>query len=259
MRELVTKIIALQQLLHVEKHAIEKIKYSLNKNVTGTFSKDMIGDILWERTSNAVRHILIYATPGDIWHAIGNVTLTLVSCAENDAMKNGKTVSDMLDIVCLSVMNNHEKIFDAINKLYYQITINPKMNASAIVQSLFIFTPPFLKRLRIMNPRFRLFYFLKIHEIISILNEDENNLANQFFQSLNEVGDLHTYKNMFLPNITLRYIDSLEKFTMFSNIPNDVMKLIIEYCHLSIHNSDDLNYISKFITQGFKIHQEFQE
>jgi hypothetical protein len=88
-----------------------------------------------------------------------------------------------------------------------------------------------------------------VHEIISLLDSianvaniittEKNILLNNFYSLLKKVGDFEVYNNLFVSDINL---DKLTE-TFETNIPVDVIKIVVDYCQLSIYNSQDCHVI----------------
>jgi hypothetical protein len=213
----------------------------------------------------------VYDAAGEVAGAIiryeaRNVAKSAVRSSIRDAAKNRTTNEDIVQAVCLSTMNSYAKILEAIDNLGSVIKPKEEMNPMKAARLLITFDDDQLKKLMLMNRRFRLFYFFKVHEIIfsllpllpllplDIVNDDDRNmLPSEFNQLLKRTGDFDVYNNFFVSDITS---DELDKLTnIFRNdFPHDLTKLIVDYCHLSIYNKFDLNFIlDKIILSSFSL------
>jgi hypothetical protein len=241
MRQFVVKVLALENSLYVAKS-------------TANVTPDVIGYTVANTALNAA----FDATSRATWSAIGNIAVNAVENLANNVTKGatgGRMVKNIDDIVCSSVMNDYNKIFTAIDNLGSAIQPKEGMNPINVTRRLIKFDDMELERLSLMNRRFRFFYFLKVHEIISStpLGDDNSNvekdlLLNEFNHLLKKLGDLDEYNQLFESDIT---VDRLEESTTIhgnnflgkNNFPRDLTKLIVNYCQLSIEIADDLNLI----------------
>ena len=230
MRNFVVKVLALENSLY--------IAWNAASNAAGGTAGDAAGDAAW----SAAWYAAWSAAEGAAWSAAEGAARIAV----RDAAKSGKSVEDIADVACLSVMNNYDKILEAIDKLDSVIEPKKGMNPIDVARRLITFNDDQMKKLVLMNKRFRLFYFFRVHEIISLINDDQDDdverslLLNEFNELLKKIGDLATYNQLFVSDIKLESLDGLSTII---NIPRDMIKIMISYCHLSIHNTYDLNDI----------------
>jgi hypothetical protein len=192
-----------------------------------------------------------------IKHKARNAAKSVASSTIRNSVKNKINNKDVIQTICSSTINDYDKILEeAIDDLGSMIKPRKDTNPINIVRLLITFDEGQLKKLMSMNKRLRFFYFFKVHEIISLLppplsetgannitNDNEiNMLLSEFNQLLKTTGDFDIYNNFFVSDITL---EKLKEFTtIFKNdFPRDLTKLIVDYCHLSIHNKSDFNLI----------------
>jgi hypothetical protein len=202
------------------------------ENVTG----EVVGDALWTAIGEGIGYSTGNVSRSVVWTATKDTTAATVATATTMKVAN---VKDIVDVVCISVMNDYDKIFNIVDKL----TVEPKegMNPVNVVRLLITFDDDQLKKLSLMNKRFRLFYFFRVHEIISLVG-DSKILLQELNQLLKKLGDLDEYNQLFVININLEKLYALDELV---NIPRDLVKIIIDYCHLFIDDDQDVNLISR--------------
>lgn len=193
---------------------------------------------------------LVQITRNMSWRAIYPIAKIV---AEN--VKRGKNEQQIYDATCLAVINEYDTIFVAISKLDKNKGINFEIKLKEkpchITRLLMIFDD--LTELSVSNKRFSFFYFFKVHEIISLIGQvknEQNIILTQFYELLHVLGDLNEYNQLFTSNITF---DSLNILTSLFDIPRDIVKLIIIYCQLSIHDGKDLDNISTKLSTKIRI------
>lgn len=153
-------------------------------------------------------------------------------------------------------MNHYHSIFIETDHFGSTFECEENVQIINIVRQLVTFSGDAISKLSLMNKRLRLFYFFKVHEIISLINEindheldndhdviltqkeNQQFLMDQFYDILRQVGDLDAYKYLFISSINLLQIAGI------LNLARDLIKLVITYCHLRLDNADDLNSIS---------------
>lgn len=187
---------------------------------------------------------------------------------------------DIADSACLTVMSEYNNIFTVIDNLGDKINPHAERNPVDIAQILVSCCQDNMKFLFSLNRRSRLFYLFKIHELISFINttvsdwlqqiidiinasmgnssleitcllhdtignlfDGENILLYKFDTLLNRLNDFDIYKRLFVCDIISNNYKLMKQLSILTNIPCDVIKSILSYCHLSIHNAFDLNLI----------------
>lgn len=169
----------------------------------------------------------------------------------NYTRDKGKTVEEITHLIYASVMKRYETIVPVENFNLPSKT-KKQIDPTEVVRTLITFDIHQLKQLSLLRKRFRLFYFLKVHEIISLLNDitksdedqitksGEENIWHDFWELLNRLGDLEFYNHLFINPLAFSIFDQCCLF-----IPQDIMKIVAGYCHWSIYDTDDLNFILK--------------
>jgi hypothetical protein len=158
----------------------------------------------------------------------------------------------LVDNVCKATLNEYNKTLEFTDKEIDAptITVDPTI-ISDVVSNLVTFNEKQLRQLSLTNRRVRLFYFLKVHELIALAasltssNDDSQGLTTLLNELMNKVGDYETYKQFFRSDIQLEYLISCMPTVIFP----DLIKIIFSYCDLSIYFPEDLNLIlNKIIT-----------
>jgi hypothetical protein len=171
------------------------------------------------------------------WHATMSVVNDILTNNTADESKyrdmimskEGETLDEIVNLACLSTMNNYNKILSIVEN---GDVIQPKINVdwNKTIRKLFIFTFEELQGLKLMNRRFRLFYFLRVHELLTF-GSDEKSMID-FYNLVKTLGDLECYNQLFVGNIPLELVDTY--------VPRDVAKIILDYSNLSIYDPDDI-------------------
>jgi hypothetical protein len=162
------------------------------------------------------------------WRATWDVAWDVARSAAWDVVKQGK----IANATCLSAIDDEGSV------------IRPDKNAdwSKILRRLITFDDEVVKKLGLMNHHFRFFYFLRVHEIFSLLpTKDYEGLITDFYQLLKKTGDLECYNQLFLTDISLEFVET--------SIPRDVAKIILDYSNLSIHDPDDIVLVHNKLKQ----------
>jgi hypothetical protein len=133
------------------------------------------------------------------------------------------THESLLDDV--SLMKEYDFILSGIGELN-RIELGKNVDLNKVLKNLInsVDTKEFEK----IDHRFRLFYLLRIHELIS-LNES---LMNNFHQLVEELVGLKIYNELFLPSFSLDHL----LINMPLDVSYDLVKIIFNYSHLSIHD-----------------------
>jgi hypothetical protein len=216
-------------------------------------------NLLWEKTRYFEKNIANIPVNATINPVIDPYFDEAKSVARDE---DGKSRKEVINSVCSSVMNNYDKIFDAINLLSVfddKIEFKKKMNPFEVTRQLITFNDDEVGKLMLVGRQIRLFYFFKVHEIIYLsslakvddINNDKDRcvLLYEFNQLLKKLGDFDIYSQFFVSDITLDSLDVL----MTNKIDIcDIVKIIINYSHLSIYNESDFTLIfNKIISTSF--------
>lgn len=260
MRIFVVKLLTLGNSLHITEIIAEKLlKYSLSNSVSdGEWidALEMLGDFTAAVLGFDVESILVNVIGSEIANKIENISTNMVfdhaySVLQNEAMCMSNKIPNDLDHIkkmanfaSLSVIKNYDKIHQDINNLWKNIQIKNELNQRDIVRQFITFTNREVKNLGMMNERLKLFYFLRVDEIISLIvqTNDKKILLRELYELMNETGDLKVYNQLFLSHLTLENVEQLDDVMI--HVPQDMFKLIISYCHLSIYDENDLALIS---------------
>jgi hypothetical protein len=198
-----------------------------------TIAWDVAGDVAVDAARRVAWDTARHAT----WDAVGN--------AARDVAK-GKTTEEIANVACLSVMCNYNKILSAIDNKGSLIRPDKNADWSKILRRLITFDDEAMKKLGLMNHRFRIFYLFRVHELFSLLEENKQLIAD-FYKLVQTIGDLECYNELFITNIPLTLIES------GANIPRDVAKIILDYSNFSVHNPDDVVLVHNKITGSTNI------
>jgi hypothetical protein len=235
MKEFIVKILTLENSLYT----VNDVEWSIVGNTAWSVAWNVAWNVAWHAVCDNSRNVARKTA-----RSLATIAATVATTTD---AKNGK---EIVDVACLSMMNNYDKIFTAVNNLGDKIRPKENINPIDITRQLITFDNQ-VKKLLLMSKRFRLFYFFKVHEIIVSLppsetgdiNDDDDNrntlLLDEFNQLLKRTGDLNEYNQLFVSDITLHELEKLDEL----NIPRDLVKLVVDYCHLSVHNKSDLNLI----------------
>jgi hypothetical protein len=174
----------------------------------------------------AAWNVAWYAAWDTAWDATGDV-------AKNVA-KKGKTPEEVANLACLSIMNSYDKILSSVDNLGTNIRHKENLDWNKTLIKLITFDDEGFAKLGLTNHRFKLFYFLRVHEIFSMLGNDE--LLTNFHQLLERTGDLECYNKLFLTDIPLELVETI--------VPRDVARIILAYSDSSVYNNNDVNTIT---------------
>jgi hypothetical protein len=195
-------------------------------------AKSVAANVLWR--------VAIYVVTYETWDKTMEVARNVAWYGAWCEAKRGKSLEEATELACLFVMTDYDKIFSAIDNLGAKIQSKENLDWSNILRGLITFDDEALKKLDLMNRRFKFFYFLRVHELFSIFARDER-LIVDFYKLVQKVGDLECYNRLFVADIPLK---SIKEET---NIPRDVVKIILDYSNLSIHCPDDVALVSNKI------------
>jgi hypothetical protein len=230
MRSILVKLLVLERSLTIAWY----VAWSVAQDAAG----DAAGDAAWDAASDAARDVAWDATCDATGDAARDVACDAARDVAWDAArgvaKQGKNQEESVDVVCLSVMCNYNKILSAIDNKGSVIKPKENVDWGKILRKLITFNVLSSKKLGLMNHRFKLFYFLRVHEIFSTLAENEE-LMIDFYRLLETIGDLKCYNQLFLTDIPLTMMET--------NVPIDVAKIILDYSNLSIHNPNDVDKV----------------
>jgi hypothetical protein len=190
-------------------------------------------DVTYDATWDAACDVVCDALHATVMDAASDAALDVVMGESFRVAKQGKTLEEVTNLTCLYVMNNYDKILSFVVNLGTKIQPNENINWSKALRRLITFNGKTMKELGLMNRRFRFFYFFRVHELFSLLEENEQ-LITDFYKLVQTIGDLECYNELFITNISLELIDEE------TNIPRDVAKIILDYSNFSVHNPDDV-------------------
>lgn len=266
MKQLIIKIVTLENALFSARALAENAAVSAIW-ITNKTSRSVVipitGKIVWLTAYTAVTDIVEIelmdasekATKYIIENIERNLNILSDSIQSNLVHKSNTILEAAHKITSVAydfVMKDYSKIATIIhNILEVKIQINShKINPINVVNQFITFSDGEIKELHLMNQPARIFYFFKVHEIISLVGDivGEKILMSKFWQLLVQVDDFELYSRFFISDIKLKSLNKI-----MSNIPTDIIKLIIDYCHLTIHSSQDLDILSIAVANNFKV------
>jgi hypothetical protein len=265
MRRLVVEFLALEKLFQVASYGKRRGDRALGYKM---------GSIAWSAAHGAVVSSKPSMERIKIDNATSNLELSLyreMATTRAETKTSGVSEEERVsNITCSIATSNYQNIFNCINNLGDEIKLDEKVNITSLVKSvkrLITFDDDKIKKLRLMNDRFRLFYLFKVDELISLtsliddINEDyvgdkdvSKKLLLEFNQLLNKLGDHVVYNKLFVGNITPGKLNGL-------NFPRDLVKLIVDFCQPSIYDSQDrnfiLNQIAPQLSSSLKVEEKY--
>jgi hypothetical protein len=181
-----------------------------------------------------------YTTNSVTWDLAWNVSFN----AARDAAKLGKSPKELSNQTCASVMKNYNNILSSIDNIGCMIKFRENFNLVTSLRRLVTFDDEAIKKLGLMNHRFRLFYLFRVHELLSLLKNNREKLMTDFYNLVKKLGDLKCYNKLFVSNIPLEMVENV------TSISRDVVKVILDYSELSIYEPGDVVFISNKIAGG---------
>jgi hypothetical protein len=224
------KLIALQDSINIVKSAIT---CAINRISFGVF----VGGY-----SNVVNMAVKDAFGRLLWSSAGKNTRTKTRVSVYSAANRGEDIEEITNFACSSIMDNYNEILTVTRSSEPEISPNKNVDWDKIARYLIDIDDTMMEKMCLSNRRFRFFYFFLVHELFSLLPSDNEMVLKEFSQFLKKIGDLESYNNLFLGNI------SLNSSTI--DIPLDLIKIIIDYTRLSIYNPDDVGIIFNKLIEG---------
>jgi prefoldin subunit 5 len=165
--------------------------------------------------------------------------------------QDAKTITDYYSQL---VMKNYNKILNALcqssEDFNHKLIPFEEIDCIKVIETLLTFDETELEKLMLVNRQFRLFYFLKVHELIVLIAAPvtvSTELVDRLNVLMKKVDDYETYNQLFNNDTEkLRQLDEL--ILSITIIPRDIVKIIVDYSHLSIYCAHDQDLILNKIT-----------
>jgi hypothetical protein len=159
--------------------------FALQNSITiGRYTAwNAVGNATWDVPFHAVWNVVLYAAERETCNLAKDAALGVGLYIMNNEAKRGKNPEEIIDLACLSVIDNYQGIFLAVDKLGSAIKSRTSADWNQVLKSFITFDDEKTKNLGSMNRRFKFFYFLRVHEILSMLVENEE-LMTDFYKLL---------------------------------------------------------------------------